>query len=76
MQIGALHRVLGIVPVLEDAPCGAEQPLVVALGDEPHRLGIARFDQPRQRSIFETLIIDPDLRAHVQAPPKAFSEKG
>src|SRR3546814_13758087 len=36
-KIGGLDRVFRLVAVLQYAPCGTEQPAIVALGDQPHR---------------------------------------
>ncbi len=71
LQIGALHRVLGILAIAQYLPCGAKQPLVVALHDEAHRPGIAARDIGRQLEIGAALIAKVGLRAHAGAPSRA-----
>ena len=44
-KIGALDSVFSFRPVAENAPGGAEEALVVALGDEPDGAGIAIGDE-------------------------------
>ena len=48
LQIGALHRVLGILAIAQYPPRGAKQPLIVAPHDEAHRSGVAARDPGRE----------------------------
>ena len=64
LQIGALHRVLGILAIAQYLPCGAKQPLVIAPHDEADGSGVATRDIGRKLEVGAAFVAKFGQRAH------------
>ena len=56
LQVRALHRILGIFPILQDPPRGAKQAAIVAQHHEAHCSGVAARDTRRQLEVGSVFI--------------------
>ena len=74
LEIGALHRVLGILAIAQYPPCGAKQALIVAPHDEAHRSGVATRDIGRKLEVGAALVAKFGERVHL-APPSRATER-